>query len=106
MAKSHSGGRASHVASGNPSPLYPPQRCFGRAAQFKDGVDAKRTRVMGGDRRWWRGKRAGGEKMRCRAAPSGLRITTRFLAGALRRAIKRLQSRRPSGSFASFGACG
>jgi hypothetical protein len=36
----------------------------------------------------------------------GLRIAIRFLAGASRRAIKRLQPTRPAESFAFFGPCG
>jgi hypothetical protein len=56
-----------------------------------DGADAKRTKVMGGNRRWQSGKGAWGAEIGCCAAPSGLRIAIRFLAGASRRAIKRLR---------------
>jgi hypothetical protein len=76
-----------------------------RRLTFIDGADATRMKVASGDRRRESGKGAGGEQIGCCAAPSGLRITIRFLPGASRRAIKRRQPTRPAGSFASSGPC-
>jgi hypothetical protein len=61
---------------------------------LSDGADAKRTKVVGGNGSGDSSTNVGGEETGCRAAPSGLRIAIRFLAGAPRRAIKR--QKRPS----------
>jgi len=57
----------------------------------REVADEERTKAVGENRRWDNRKGAGGEKIGCRAAPSGLRIAIRFLPGASRRSIKRLK---------------
>jgi len=56
-----------------------------------DGADARRTTVVGANGRLTPHEGWCEERIGCRAAPWGLRLAIRFLAGALRRAIKRLQ---------------
>jgi hypothetical protein len=56
-----------------------------------DGADAKRTKKVGGEQEIRGQEGRWGDSIGFHAALSGLRLAIRFLAGASRRAIKRLQ---------------